>query len=303
MSLAHLSLVLLVVFIWGLNFIFVKLGVEQIPPLLLCTLRFLLASLPAVFFIKPPKKSAKLVISYGLIMFALQFGLVFLGMHLGMTAGMASLIMQMQVFFSILAAVLFLGEQPKLNQIMGALISFFGIALVALHFDHNISSIGFLCILGAAATWGFGNLMIKKNNNIKMLPLIFWGSLVAAVPMSILSLIFEGPSEIINTFHHITWQGVISVAYIVYASTWVGYGVWNWLLSRYPVSVIVPFTLLVPISGMLGSALILGEPFQSWKLQAALLVMLGLVINLKGSKLIALIFSPFSRLSGKQNQI
>lgn len=162
MPFAHLLLALLVVFVWGINFIFVKLSLEEFSPLLLCAVRFLLASVPAVFFIKPPAVPFKIIASYGLIMFALQFALLFIGLRVGMTPGVASLLMQVQVFFSMFFAIIFLGEQPQVGQIIGALIAFIGIGVVALHFDHNVSLMGFLCILAAAASWGIGNLITKK---------------------------------------------------------------------------------------------------------------------------------------------
>lgn len=285
MPASHILLALLVAFVWGLNFLFVKLSLEEISPLFLCTLRFTLASIPAVFFIKPPAVPFKLVLSYGLIMFALQFSLLFLGMHAGMTPGMASLLIQVQVFFSIFFAAVFLKEQPNPLQILGALVSFLGIGLVALHFDNNISVLGFILILSSAATWGVGNLITKKANKIKMISLVVWGSFVAIIPMLMVTLTFEGTTSIINSYNHLTWRGLSSLAYIVYISTWVGYGVWNWLISRYPVSIIVPFTLLVPVVGILSSVIILGEPFQLWKLAACLLVISGLCINVLSTRL------------------
>src|SRR5580704_2260691 len=144
MPISHLLLTLLVVVIWGLNFIFVKLGLQEFSPLLLCTLRFFLSSIPVVFFVKPPAGVPfRIVVLYGLVMFALQFALIFIGMYVGMTSGMASLIMQVQVFFSMFFAVIFLGEQPSIAQIVGALVAFMGIGVVAMHFDTNVSLLGF----------------------------------------------------------------------------------------------------------------------------------------------------------------
>jgi O-acetylserine/cysteine efflux transporter len=287
MPFSHLLLTLLVVIIWGINFLFVKLALEEFPPLLLCALRFFLASIPAIFFIKPPAIPFKIVILYGLVMFALQFSLFFIGMHAGMTPGMASLIMQTQVLFSMFFAALLLGEKTTLWQVAGAIISFAGIGTVALHFDKNISFLGFLCILAAAATWGLGNLITKKVNKISMISLVGWGSFVACIPMLIFTLIIEGPQSFVSSFDHLTSQGGLSLFYIVYVSTWIGYGIWNWLLSLYPVGTVVPFTLLVPIVGVLSSALVLGEPFQPWKLTSGLLVISGLCINLFGARLFA----------------
>lgn len=284
MPITHVLLAFLVVVIWGVNFLFVKLGLDEISPLLLCALRFLLASVPAVFFIKPPSVPFKIIAAYGLIMFALQFTLLFLAMQVGMTPGMASLIMQVQVFFSIFFAVLFLGEQPSAGQLFGAVVAFCGIGLVALHFDKNVSFIGFLLVLAAAATWGVGNLITKKIKTKNLISVVVWGSFIACLPMFILAYIFEGTDSFIWTYDHVTWKGISALLYIVYASTWVGYGVWNWLISRYPVGIIVPFTLLVPVVGMMSSVIFLGEPFQLWKLAAGLLVISGLCINLISSR-------------------
>jgi len=217
-------------------------------------------------------------------MFGLQFSLLFMSMSVGMTPGMASLLIQTQVFFSILCAVIFLGESPNRWQIIGALISFSGIALVAIHFDKNISFLGFMLVIGAAATWGVGNFITKKISNVNMISLVVWGSFVASFPLILFALIFEGKDSIIYSIHHLSWLGVTAVLYIVYISTWVGYGVWNWLISRYPVAMIAPFTLLVPVVGMFSSAVVFGEPLPTWKIVAAFLVVGGLCINLLGAR-------------------
>lgn len=279
MPIYHLLLVLLVVIVWGGNFIFVKLGLNEIPPLLLCAMRFFLASFPAILFIKPPSAPIKMVVIYGLVMFGLQFSLLFLGMYAGMPPGLASILTQVQVFLSILFAAIVLKEIPTSWQMIGGCISFCGIGVVALHLDHHATLAGFLLIIAGAATWGIGNLITKKISHVNMLSLIVWGSFVACFPLTLLSLLIEGPQKIMYTFNHLSWMGVLSVAYIVYASTWIGYGVWNYLICRYHVSVVVPFTLLVPIVAILSSVIFLHEPFQGWKLMAGLLVITGLCIN------------------------
>jgi O-acetylserine/cysteine efflux transporter len=194
MPFSHVLLAVLVAIIWGINFIFIKLSLDEFSPLLLCTLRFLLASVPAIFFIKPPAVPFRIVILYGVVMFALQFAFLFMGMHLGMTPGMASLIVQTQVFFSMFFAAIILGERPRIGQVLGALVAFVGIGLVALHLDQDISILGFLCILAAAAIWGIGNLITKKISQVNMISLVIWGCFVASIPMILLTLIFEGPA-------------------------------------------------------------------------------------------------------------
>jgi O-acetylserine/cysteine efflux transporter len=284
LSLKHVILALVVVIIWGCNFIFIKFGVSEISPLFLCAIRFFLASFPLVFFIKPPKAPARMVILYGLLMFGLQFSLLFMGMKAGMTAGLASLISQVQVFFSIFFAAILLKEMPSLMQIIGALISFLGIGLVALHLNGTVTLSGFLLIIAASISWGLGNLVTKKLGQVNMIALVVWGSFVACLPLLICSLLVEGPQSIAISLHQITWLGVVSILYIVYMSTWVGYGLWNKLISDYPIATIAPFTLLVPIVGMISSVFIVGEPLQSWKIVAGLLVITGLCINIVGAR-------------------
>lgn len=284
MPFSHVLLALLVMIVWGANFIFVKFGLDEISPLFLCALRFFFASVPAIFFIKPPSGQFKIIATYGLVTFALQFAFVFWGMNAGMTPGMASLIIQVQVFFSMFFAVLFLGERINLGQILGALISFMGIGVVAFYFDSSVTLLGFLCIIAAAAAWGVGNLISKKIKSAHFMAVIVWGSFIACLPMFLLALVFEGPDRLLYTYDHLTVKGIGSLVYIVYVSTWVGYGVWNWLISHHPVGVIVPFTLLVPVVGIITSVLVLGEPFQLWKLAAGLLVITGLCINLLSSR-------------------
>jgi O-acetylserine/cysteine efflux transporter len=284
MSFIHLLLLLLVILIWGINFIFIKYSLVEVSPLLLCAIRFLLASIPGIFFIKLPKIPFKAVAGYGLFMFGLQFGFLFIGINTGMTPGIASLILQMQIFFSMLFAACFLGELPYIWQIAGALVSLSGIVIVASHLDNNISLSGFLCILVAAAAWGIGNLITKKYSTMNKMGLVVWGSFIASFPMLLASLLLEGLNNFSVSWQNISLRGIGSIFYIVYASTWVGYGVWNWLLSKYPVSVVVPFTLLVPIVGIVSSVLILNEPFQTWKFFAAMLVISGLGLSVFGTR-------------------
>jgi O-acetylserine/cysteine efflux transporter len=285
MSFSNFLLALLIVVVWGLNFIFIKFGLNEISPLWLCATRFILASLPAIFFIKPPKPF-RVAIWYGLVTFAIQFALLFLGIYAGISPGLASLILQVQVFFSIFFAAIWLGEKPHSWQILGAICSFIGLFVAGMYVNKEMPFTGFVLIVTASAFWGIGNYISKKaSHNINMLSLVIWGSFIASIPLLLLSLVFEGSNQIITSYHQLTWLGLISVFYITYASTWFGYGVWNWLLKRYPVAVISPFTLLVPIVGLASSAIILKEPFQTWKLFASLLVIGGLCINLLGARL------------------
>ena len=285
MRLHHIALAILVVAIWGFNFVVIKVGLKEISPILLCTFRFFLAAFPAIFFIKRPAASLGMIAGFGLVMFTLQFALLFSGMYAGATAGLASLLLQLQVFFTVLLAVVFLAEKLSIWQIIGALVSFSGIGLVVANLGGEISIYGLLLIVAAAASWGLGNLISKKLGKVDMLALVVWGSLVAWPPLLALSYILEHDSWSIESISHLSWLTIGAIGYIVYPSTLLGYAAWSWLLSHYPAATVAPFTLLVPVFGFTASIWVLGEPLSQWKINAAALVVAGLCINLLGPRI------------------
>ncbi|MDI1276013.1 EamA family transporter [Methylobacter sp.] len=219
MRLHHMALAIVVVAIWGVNFVVIKVGLKEIPPILLCALRFFLAAFPAVFFIKRPAASWRMVVGFGLVMFSLQFALLFSGMYAGTTAGLASLVLQMQVFFTILLAVVFLAEKPSVWQIVGALVSFSGIGLVAANIGGDVSRYGLLLIVAAAASWGVGSLISKKLGKVDMLALVVWASLVAWPPLLVLSFFLEQGSWRVELISHISWLTIGAIGYMVYPVT------------------------------------------------------------------------------------
>ncbi len=283
MNFIHCLLAVLITLIWGFNFIFVRIALDGMSPYLLCALRFIFASIPLIFFIRPPAVHVKWIIAYGLVMFALQFLLLFLGISAGVSPGLASLIAQVQIFFSILYAAILWNEIPTRWQIAGALVAFSGIGVVAMNLNGNLTLLGFIFVLGAAASWALGNVITKSIGAINIMSLVVWGSFVACFPMILMSLYMDGSHGILTTLQNLHRAEIISVLYIIYISTLVGYGLWSFLLSTYTVSVVVPFTLLIPIFGMLGSIVVLHEPLQSWKILAAVLVISGLIVNLLGA--------------------
>lgn len=283
----HLLLAILIAALWGCNFIFVKIGVHELPPLFLCTLRFLLVSIPAIFFIPLPKNAFRVVALYGIIMFALQFALLFMGIAFGITAGMAALLAQTAIFFSIFFAAIFIREIPTIWQLIGALLSFSGIALAATHIDSNMTLTGFFLVIAGAISSGLGNYLTRRLAHVHMTTLVGWGCLFAFPPLMTFSLIVEGPERILYSLHHLSWLVLVSLFYIVYVSTWVGYSAWCWLLGRYPVSAVVPFSVLIPVFAMIGSSIFLGENFEPWKMAVSGLVISGLCVNFLVPRIIA----------------
>ena len=277
-------LALVVVAIWGSNFVAIKLSLVDLPPFLLCALRFVFVSVPLVFFIPRPELSWRQLATYGLTMFAAQFAFMFLGMKLGMPAGLASLVLQFQVFVSLALSVVLLGERVRVVQVAGALVAVAGFIIVGLHTGGEVTVAGLVCLLLAATSWGFANVTSRRLGKVNPLALVVWGGLVVPVPMLAASLIFEGPTAIAHSLTHTGLSAWLGLAYTVYLSTLVAYSMWSWLLSHYPASTVTPFTLLVPVLGMISSALYLGESLPGWKLQAAAFVISGLVLCVFGPR-------------------
>jgi O-acetylserine/cysteine efflux transporter len=284
MSCIQLLLVCLLVLVWGVNFVVIKLGLDGFPPLFLAFARFFLTSIPAVFFFKRPKASFSKVALYGLVIFALQFGLFFIGMQLGMPPGLAALVMQIHIFFSVILAVIFFREKINFWQILGAVVSFSGIAYAGWHIGAHASLVGFILVIAAAAFWGCGSAISKSIGKVNMVGLVVWGSLVAWPVLLAFSLFLEGPVLILQSLENISWVTAGSVCYLTYLSTLFGYGLWSWLLHRLPLSTVAPFTLLVPVIAMGSSAWILGEPLQTWKICSSVLIIGGLVLNFLSSR-------------------
>lgn len=284
----HLLLALVVVAIWGVNFAIIALGLRQVSPLALGVWRFALAVFPWIFFVPKPAVPFRLIALYGLMIFAMQFGLLFTGMKVGMSAGLSSLILQLQVFFTIGLSVLFLGERPTLWQLAGAALAFGGIAVVAFHVGGEVTLAGLALLIAAAASWGGGNVVSKLISQrapaANLLGLVVWGSLVALPLLAAVALVLDRDA-FLASFTGLDWVSLGAIAYIVYLSTLFGFAAWAGLFALYPVSTVAPFTLLVPVFGFLGSAVLLGEPLQGWKLAASALVIAGLCINLFGPRL------------------
>lgn len=283
MSLGHIFLALLVTAIWGLNFVVIKVALYDISPLTLCLLRFILAALPALLIARPKVPMAKLS-TYALFTFILQFTLLFSAMQIGISAGLASLLLQTQVFFTLLLAILLYHERPTGWQSLGAALAFGGILLLMQHIGMELRLLSFILVLLAALAWAAGNLVAKSMGKVSMLPVVIWASAYSCPPLMLLTLWQQGASVTVQQITQMGSASALAIVYITVLSTLVGYGCWNKLLSQYSVITIAPFTLLVPVFGMLSSALLLGEIVPRWKVQAFVLIILGLCCHVLSAK-------------------
>ena len=279
LSLRHFLLALAVVAIWGSNFVVIKVGLDHLPPLLFGALRFTLAALPMVFFLPRPAASWKNIAAYGMLIGAGQFGLLFIAMKGHISPGLASLVIQSQVFFTIFLSMRLSHERVKPIQWISLALATAGIVVIASHTDGTTTLTGLALILMAAACWAGGNMVNKQAGRVNMVAYVVWSSLFAAPPLFALSLIFEGWPAIatgLGDADMVTWAAVF---WQTLGNSLFGYAVWGWLLARYPAATVTPMALLVPVFGMAASSMLLGEAMPAWKLIAMALVMGWLALN------------------------
>lgn len=280
LPLRHFLLALAVVAVWGTNFVVIRVGLDHLPPLLFATLRFTLVLLPMAFIVKRPPVSWKNLAAYGVLIGAGQFGLLFVAMKGHISPGLASLVVQTQVFFTIGMAMRINREPIKAFQIAALLLAASGIVLIAAHGGGSATPLGVLLVLLAAASWSGGNMVARQAGTVNMLAYVVWASLFSIPPLFLMSLWLEGWPAIVKGVTQadaLTWA---AVAWQAIGNTMFGYAAWGWLLARHPAATITPMALLVPVFGMGASALLLHEALPAWKLIAAALVLTGLAVNM-----------------------
>ena len=276
MPLPHILLALAVVAVWGTNFVVIRWGLDGLPPLLFATLRFAASALPWLLFVPRPRVRWQTQAAFGVLLGVGQFGLLFLAIQGHISPGLASLVVQMQVFFTIGLSLWLMGERVRPYQLLGLLLAVSGLGIIGLHLDASVTLAGVALVLGAGFCWACANLVVKQAGQVNMLHFMVWSSVYAVPPLLLLSLWTEGPAAIgtaLSNAGPIIWASVLWQAV---GNTLFGYGAWNWLLARHPAAAVTPMALLVPVFGMGASALMLGEALPGWKLGACALVLAGL---------------------------
>ena len=280
LPLRHFLLALAVVAVWGINFVVIKFALGAFPPLLMAALRFGLVLIPGLFFVPRPAVGLGNLALYGFLIGGCQFGLLYVAMDGHISPGLASLVIQVQVFFTIGLAMRLAGEKVRVFQWFALLLAAGGIAIIILHTDGSTTPLGLLLVLLAARAWAGGNIAAKQGAPTNMLAYVVWSSAFAVPPLLALSLLVEGreaASAALRTADAAAWT---AVAWQAWGNSLFGYAAWGWLLARHPAATITPMALLVPVFGMGGAALWLDESLPPWKLIAAALVMAGLALNL-----------------------
>lgn len=278
---SHLLLALGIVAVWGTNFVVIKNSLASFPPFYFAALRYIFVLLPLVFFLPKPKVSWVNLCLYGLATGVGQFGVMYYAVNSQISPGLASLVVQTQVFFTIGFAMLFAKEGLKPYQAVAVGIALLGLVMIALHTDSTTTFLGLALVVFAGFSWGIANTVSRSAGSVNMLSYVVWGSAFSILPLLAIALLFEGGASHLFELTHAAsmgaWMGVLWQAW---ANTIFGYAAWGWLLSKHPAAVVAPAPLLVPIFGMGASTFFLAEPLPLWKILAAALVLLGLIVNL-----------------------
>jgi len=276
LSVRDLALALAIAAVWGVNFVVIRVGVDVIPPLMLSAVRFMFAAFPLIFFVERPNMPLRTFLGIAVMLGIFSFAGLFIGIDAGLSPGIASLVLQSQVFFSAVLAVSIFGEALSRQQVIGILVAFSGVGALAFASGGDGTFLGFVLVLGAAGSWAISNLFMKNTSQVNMLSLMVWVSLVPPIPLMVLSFSFEGVEANLQAWSQLDMWRIGSVLYLAYVATIFGFGGWAMLIARHGAVRIAPFSLLVPVFGMASSALLLGERYEPFRLIAAGLIICGM---------------------------
>ena len=282
---------ILLVTLWGLNFTVIKLGLGGVPSMLLVALRYLFTAFPAIFFIKKPKTELKYIILYGLMVGVGQFSCLFYSMQIGMPAGIASIVLQIQAFISPVLAMIFLNEKINKKQIIGFLTAAVGLALIAAASagdnTNKIPVLAFVLLLCAPLFWAISNIVLRiasdkaaaKGEKLNTISMVVWSGLIPPIPMIGLALMLDTPETLVNVLKNLSGISIFAVIYLAFAATLTGYGIWSMLVSTYPMSIVAPIPLLVPVVALLSARIILSEKLSLMQWSGFIVILAGLVIS------------------------
>ena len=287
---------LVVVVVWGVNFVVMKFALRDFSPFQLGAARYVFAVLPLILLIKPPRIARKWVLLYGLFQGVGQFGILFFALKVGMTAALASVLLQTQVFFTALFGFVLLHERASRPLQAGMVLAALGLACFALNYIvpgealsadalKTTTLAGFVLTLCAAAMWAMSNIVARRVQQLHAdyspVAFVVWSSSVAVVPFMALSLAFDAPE--------VRWQWLeargsswLAVAYLGWVATVLGYSLWTGLLKRHPANKVAPFSLGVPIVGLTTGMLVLGEVITPWQWAGVALVVAALACVMLG---------------------
>ncbi len=283
MNAKHVVMAFFIVVLWGLNFVALKIAVLSLPPIFLAGLRFLLISIPWIFFVEKPKVSKRQFITLPITLGVLQYSLLYYGMSTGLSAGLSAVILQTQSFFTVIMSTILIKEKPRLNEISGLLIGALGVMILLINNNGDFKIEAVLIILAAAISWGIANIQLKNLGNVNMVSFLIWISPFAAIVLFIISFILEYDLVLNIDFSNVEIKVFLSIFYTAYLSTVIGFTMWQYLLNKYKSVQITPYGLLVPVTGSIFGYIILSEVLEIYQIIAGIVIIIGLmVISLRG---------------------
>lgn len=266
---------------WGLNFVVIGLGLKEVPPMTLATVRFGLVGIVGAMFVPRPQVSLTTLVSVGGAIGIGQFGVLFIAIDRGMPAGLAGVVIQMQVVLTLGLARLLLKEPLTVRQVLGCGVASLGLVVLAIGTRRATPVEAFVLTCIAAAAWALANLQLRRTPEVNGLSMIVWSSLVSPVPLLALALFLDGPSEVaIGLREIITPGGAAGVVYQSIIATVLGWGIWIQLMSRHSAASVTPFALLVPVVSLCSTAVILGEPITPLIAFGSLTIVSGMAISM-----------------------
>lgn len=285
MNLKDYLLILLVIGIWGVNFLFMKFALNEIPPMVLGMLRFFCVVFPAVFLLKRPPVPWYVLAAYGLTISFGQFALMFTALDWGLPTGLAALMLQVQVFFTVLIAGIVLREPVLAHHLLGMFTAAVGLVFIGIgHYQGQLPLTAMLPVFGAAASWACGNIIVKRIGPVNALSLVVWGGIPALCAFTLAALLLYGADGLAQHTANLTWKGIVGILFLAYVASLVGYTGWGALLAKHPAGKVTPFALLVPVIALLAGCLVLNERLALWHWLGIIVVMGGLTLHIFGSK-------------------
>lgn len=274
----------LVATIWGINFVVIDWGMDGVPPLLFAALRFCAVVVPAIFLVPRPDAPWRSIVAVGAFMSLGQFGFLYAAMSAGLPPGLAALVLQAQVVFTIVIAAGVLKEVPTPAQSAGVALGVIGLAVVGAGRGGQVPLVALgLCLLGALS-WGIGNVVSRAARVPGGLSLTVWSALVVPLPLVALSLVLDGPDTVYAAIVGFSWPAVVSTLYTAGLASLVGYGIFNGLLSRWPSSAVVPWVLLAPVVAMSAAWLMLGQRPNAAEVGGGALLLAGVLVALRPAR-------------------
>ena len=277
----------LVATIWGFNFVVIDWGMAGVPPLLFVAIRFAAVLLPAIFFIPRPTAPWRSTLAVGVFMSLGQFAFLYVAMSAGMPPGLAALVLQAQVVFTIVIAAGVLREVPTVAQAAGVAVGVVGLVIVGVGRGGHVplTALG-LCLLGALS-WGIGNVVSRAAKVPGGLSLTVWSALVVPVPLLALSLLIDGPAAVTDALAGFGWPAALSTLYTAGLASLVGYGIFNTLLARWPSSAVVPWVLLAPVVAMASAWAILDQRPNAAEAGGGAILLVGVLVALRPSAVVS----------------